>query len=260
MNAVLLAATRAALARLGEVSLFGARALREAFRPPFEAREAVRQLGEVGYLSVPLIAAAGLAVGAVLSMHTRASLERFGAEALIPTGLALALVRETGPLVTALLVAGRVGASIGAELGAMSVTEQIDALESLAVDSFKFLVVTRVLACMVALPLLTTVMNFTGIVGGYLAETAVSGMSFELYFQRAFSSLTFSDYLSATLKTIVFGFIIGAVSSRLGYEAKGGSAGVGRASTRSVVYSSLTLILINVLLVRAIFFLFPEIR
>jgi len=246
------------LARVGEVALFGGKALREALRPPYEVQETLRQIAEIGWLSLPLIAASGLAVGVVMSMHTRASLERFGAEAMIPAGLALALIRETGPLITALLVSGRVGASIGAELGAMRVTEQIDALESLAVDSFKFLAVTRVAACMIALPILTTVTNFTGILGGYLAERTVSQMSFELYFQRAFSAIEFSEYIPATLKTIVFGFIIGTVSSSLGYEARGGSAGVGRASTQSVVYSSICLILTNVLLVRLIFFFFPD--
>ena len=154
------AAAGGGLVWIGTVTLFGLRAVRDAFRRPFEISEVVRQIYEIGWRSLPLIAAAGFAVGAVLSMHTRASLERFGAEALIPAGLALALVKETGPLVTALLVSGRVGAGIGAELGAMRVTEQIDALESLAVDSFKYLVVTRIMACVIAMPLLTTVMNF----------------------------------------------------------------------------------------------------
>jgi len=148
---------------MGDVAVFAMLVLREAFRAPREGAEIARQIFEVGWRSLPLIASAGFAVGAVLSMHTRASLERFGAEALIPAGLALALFKETGPLVTGLLVAGRVGAGIGAELGAMRVTEQIDALESLAVDSFKYLVVTRVAACVLVLPLLTTIMNFTGI-------------------------------------------------------------------------------------------------
>lgn len=243
---------------LGDVSLFGMRALRDALKPPLEVRETVRQIGEVGWLSLPLIGASGLAVGAVMSMHTRATLVRFGAEATIPAALAIALIRETGPLVTALLVSGRVGAAIGAELGAMRVTEQIDALESLAVDSFKFLAVTRIIACMIALPILTTVMNFTGIFGGFVAERAIADMSFELYFQRAFSAIEFSEFISATLKTIVFGFIIGTLSSYLGYKATGGSAGVGRASTQSVVLSSICLILVNVILVRTIFFLFPQ--
>ena len=168
----------APLARAGDAVLFSARAVREAFRPPFELKETARQLYEIGWLSVPLIAAAGFAVGIVLSMHTRASLQRFGAEALIPAALTLALVRETGPLVVGLLVSGRVGAGVGAELGAMKVTEQVDALEAVAVDSFKFLVVTRMVACVVAMPILTTVMNFTGIVGGWVAEAAISGMAF----------------------------------------------------------------------------------
>lgn len=190
-------------------------------------------------------------------MHTRASLERFGAESMIPAGLALALIKETGPLTTGLLLAGRVGASIGAEIGAMRVTEQIDALEAQAVDSFKYLVVTRVIACIVALPLLATLMNFTGIIGGYIAESAVSGMSFPLYFNRAFSFLSFTDYIPPTLKTMVFGFIIGGVSSYLGFYTTGGTAGVGRTSTQSVVVSSILLIVVNVVLVRMIFFLFP---
>src|SRR5262245_53044591 len=160
----------ACLGWVGDVSLFGLRALLEAFRPPYEFKEVIRQVNDIGARSMPLVASSGVAIGVVLSMHTRATLERFGAEAMIPAGLAIALVRETGPLITALLVAGRVGAGIGAELGAMKVTEQIDALEATAVDSFKFLAVTRILACIVAMPLLTTVTNFCGILGGYLAE------------------------------------------------------------------------------------------
>src|SRR5215470_7153172 len=246
-----------ALAWLGDVAAFGVRSLWRALSPPFELAEIGRQIYEVGYRSVPLMAAAGFAVGAVLSMHTRASLERFGAESLIPMGLGLALIKETGPLVTALLFSGRVGAGIGAELGAMRVTEQIDALESLAVDSFKHLVVTRMVACMISLPLLTTVMNFSGIVGGYVAEHIISGMSFHLYFDRALSAINFEDYIPATAKTILFGFMIATISCYLGYFSEGGTAGVGHASTRSVAFSSILVILTNVIVVKAIFFLFP---
>src|SRR3990170_1133637 len=159
------------LASAGEASLFAFKAFRELFVPPFEFRETVRQLYELGLRSAPLIAVSGMAVGVVLSMHTRASLERFGAESMIPAGLAIALVRETGPLTAGLLLSGRIGAGIGAELGAMKVTEQIDALEATAVDSFKYLVVTRVVACVVLMPILTTLMNFAGILGGFIAET-----------------------------------------------------------------------------------------
>jgi len=199
----------------------------------------------------------GFAVGVVLSMHTRASLERFGAEAMIPAGLAMALVRETGPLTAGLLLSGRIGAGIGAELGAMRVTEQIDALEAGAVDSFRYLVVTRVVACIIALPILTTLMNFAGMLGGFLAEAAATGMSLQLYFTRAFSLIAVSDYLPSTLKTMVFGFIIATISSYLGFTTSSGTEGVGRASTQAVVMSSVGIIVANVVLVRLIFFLFP---
>src|SRR5262245_29558100 len=219
---------------IGRGALFALRAVRETFRPPYEVRETLRQIFELGVRSVPLIAVSGLAIGVVLSMHTRASLARFGAEALIPAGLAIALVRETGPLTAGLLLSGRIGAGIGAELGAMKVTEQIDALEAVAVDPFKYLVVTRVVACVIAVPLLTTIMNATGMLGGFAAETAVTGMSLSAYFTTAFRSIQFSDLIPATLKTMAFGFIIAVVSSYLGVNTTQGTEGVGRTSTRSV--------------------------
>ena len=251
---------------VAEAARFSTRVIVEAVRPPYELRETMRQLFELGCRSIPLIAASGFAVGVVLSMHTRASLARFGAEALIPAGLALALVRETGPLTAGALLsgrlcarvlAGRIGAGIGAELGAMKVTEQIDALEATAVDSFRYLVVTRVVACVIALPILTTVMNLTGILGGFAAETTITGMPFQTYFRQAFSSIQFTDLIPATLKTAVFGFIIATVASYLGIHTTGGTQGVGQASTRSVVLASILLIAANVVLVRLIFFLYP---
>jgi phospholipid/cholesterol/gamma-HCH transport system permease protein len=246
------------LASAGAVSLFAFKVLRELFVPPFEIRETIRQLFELGLRSAPLIAVSGVAVGVVLSMHTRASLERFGAEAMIPAGLAIALVRETGPLTAGLLLSGRIGAGIGAELGAMRVTEQIDALEASAVDAFRYLVVTRVAACIVALPILTTIMNFAGMLGGFLAETATTGMPLPLYFDRAFSIVDLTDYVPATVKTMVFGFIIATMSSYLGFTTESGTEGVGRASTRAVVFSSILIIVANVVLVRLIFFIFPK--
>jgi phospholipid/cholesterol/gamma-HCH transport system permease protein len=252
------AAAVALLTAVGDVSLFALRAARELFLPPFEFRETIRQLYELGLRSAPLIAVSGVAVGVVLSMHTRASLERFGAEAMIPAGLALALVRETGPLTAGLLLSGRIGAGIGAELGAMKVTEQIDALEATAVDSFRYLVVTRVVACVIAVPILTTLMNFAGMLGGFIAETTATGMSLVHYFNRAFSLVDMADYVPATLKTMVFGFIIATISSYLGFNTESGTEGVGRASTRAVVLSSVGIIVANVVLVRLIFFIFPE--
>jgi phospholipid/cholesterol/gamma-HCH transport system permease protein len=251
-------ATVGLVASVGEVSAFGARAVRDAFSRPFEIAELGRQIYDVGWRSVPLVATSGFAVGVVLSMHTRATLERFGAVSMIPAGLGMALVRETGPLITGLLLSGRVGAGIGAEVGAMNVTEQIDALEASAVDSFKYLAVTRTIACMLALPLLTTLMDFAGIVGGFAAETVISGMSLRLYLRGAFQYIGFADFLPATLKTVVFGFIIATVSSYLGFHASSGTEGVGRASTRAVVLSSILIILSDVILVRLIFFVYPS--
>jgi phospholipid/cholesterol/gamma-HCH transport system permease protein len=245
------------LATSGEVAAFALKAAREAVVPPFEVRETVRQIYELGVRSAPLIVVSGLAVGVVMSMHTRASLERFGAEAMIPAGLAIALIKETGPLTAGLLLSGRIGAGIGAEIGAMKVTEQIDALEATAVDAFRYLVVTRVIACVIAVPILTTVMNFSGILGGYLAESTATGMSMRLYFDRAFSLVDMTDYVPSTLKTVVFGFIIATTSAYLGFTTESGTEGVGRASTHAVVLSSILIIVSNVVLVRLIFFIFP---
>jgi phospholipid/cholesterol/gamma-HCH transport system permease protein len=250
--------TGAFLSEVGLITAFAARAARVTFQRPFELREVVRQIYMAGWRSLPLVITSGLALGVVLSMHTRSSMERFGAEALIPAALAIAMISETGPLMTGLLVSGRVGAGIGAELGGMRVTEQIDALESLAVDSFHYLAVTRIIACVIAMPILTTVMNFSGLMGGFLAETATSNVSLQVYLHQAFAGIGFLDYVLPTLKTTVFGFIIGTVSSYLGYTATGGSEGIGRASTHSVVFSSMALIVINVLLVQILFLLFPE--
>jgi phospholipid/cholesterol/gamma-HCH transport system permease protein len=241
----------------GALASFGGRALADAVRPPYELAEVLRHLWQFGLRSAPLILIAGFAIGVVLSMHTRATLARFGAEAMIPAGLAVALVRETGPLTAGLLVSGRVGAGIGAEIGAMRVTEQIDALEASAVDAFKYLAVTRMIACMIAMPLLTTMMDFAGIVGGFIAETIVSGMSWRLYFERSFVFLEFSDLIPATVKTVVFGYLIAVVASYLGFTTSRGTEGVGDASTRSVVMSSILIIVSDVILVKIIFFFYP---
>lgn len=243
----------------GAMASFGGRALVEAARPPYEPGEVIRHIYSFGYRSAPLVATAGLAIGVVLSMHTRASLERFGAEAMIPAGLAIALIRETGPLTTGLLVAGRVGAGIGAEIGAMKVSEQIDALEANAVDAFKYLAVTRILALMIVMPLLTIIMDFAGILGGYVAEAAVSGMPWRMYFERAFTFIAFADLIPATLKTVVFGFLIAVASSYLGFTTSRGTEGVGEASTRSVVLGSMLIILGDVVLVKIIFFFYPPV-
>ncbi len=186
-------------------------------------------------------------------------MSNFNAEQFVPNIVVLGITRELGPVLAGLMLSGRVSAGIAAELGTMRVTEQIDALETSAVDSFKFLVVTRVLACMIAMPLLTTLMDFSGILGGYAAEAAISGMSLRLYFERAFTYIGYSDLIPATAKTVVFGYLIGVVACYLGFTTTRGTEGVGEASTRSVVMSSILIILVDVILVKMIFFFYPQV-
>jgi phospholipid/cholesterol/gamma-HCH transport system permease protein len=242
----------------GEVSLFGFRALGGFFRRPFEGEQIRRHLAEMGSKSLPLIIASGFALGAVLTLHTRSTLVTFGATAWIPAVQALAFFLEIGPLVTGLLVAGRVGSGIGAVLSNMRATEQIDAIESLSIDSFKYLVVPRIIACTLALPILTLFLDFSGLFGGFLSEYTASRLSFYMYLTRSFSSFEWSNFYAPTLKTAVFGFVIGTISSFLGYTTNEGAQGVGKAATRSVVVSSLLIILLDVLLIKLIFFIFPD--
>ena len=243
---------------VGNVSRFGLRGFVDLFRRPFEGGQIGRQLAEVGAKSLPLVIASGFALGAVLTLHTRSTLVTFGAASLIPTVQALAFFVEIGPLVAALLVAGRVGSGIGAVLANMRATEQIDGIESLSIDSFKFLVVPRIVACVLALPLLTLFMDFSGLLGGFLAERAASGISFQLFLTRAFSAFEWSNFVPPTFKTAVFGLIIGTVSSYFGYTTNRGAQGVGQAATNSVVVSSLLILVTDVILIKAIFFMFPE--
>lgn len=244
-------------ASVGELGLFGLKAIRETFRRPFEFSETIRQLLEIGWKSGPLILVSGFSFGIVLALQTGSSMVRFGAQAMIPQAISLGLFRDIGPLLTALLVSGRVGAGIGAELAGMRVTEQIDALEALAVDSFKYLIVTRIAACVIALPVLTILLDYAGLVGGFLSEMIAYHVSVHYFLNNAFGPMGWSDYIPSTVKTIVFGFIIGTVSCYLGYTAEQGAVGVGRASTRSVVFSSLLVILSEVILVKIILFWWP---
>ena len=193
-----------------------------------------------------------------MTLRTRSTLVMFGASSIIPAVQALAFFLEIGPLVTGLLVAGRVGSGIGAVLADMRATEQIDGMESLSIDSFKFLVVPRIVASTLALPLLTLFMDFSGLAGGFLAEFATSRLSLQLYIFRAFEKLPMANFWLPTLKTCVFGFIIGTISSFFGYTTNEGAQGVGKAATSSVVVSSLMIILLDVLLIKVIFFVFPE--
>jgi phospholipid/cholesterol/gamma-HCH transport system permease protein len=241
----------------GELGLFCMRLARAALAPPYEGAEFVRQMDAIGSMSLPLVALAGAATGVVMSLQTRDSLTRFGAKSMLPTVIVFSLIKETGPVITALVTSGRVGAGIGAELGSMKVTEQIDAMEASAVDPYKYLAATRVVACMLMLPLLTLAADFCGILMGWIADTLSQPVSLRLFITNGFKYAAFSDFLPPTLKAAVFGLIIGVVACFQGMRTKGGTEGVGRSATSSVVLSSLFIILADVLLTRLILVLYP---
>jgi phospholipid/cholesterol/gamma-HCH transport system permease protein len=241
----------------GDLGVFCGRLIRAASAPPFEGRELLRQMDEVGTKSLPLVAAAGAATGAVIALQTHASLARFGATSLIPAVIFHSLLEESGPIITGLMVAGRVGAAIGAELGSMKVTEQIDAMEASAVDPHKYLVATRVLACVLMLPLLTLSADLCGVVTGWLMTSLTEPLSFKLFIDSGLRHADFNDFIPPTFKTLVFGLIIGVISCFQGMRTRGGATGVGRAATGSVVISSLFLVVADVLLVKSILLLFP---
>ncbi len=241
----------------GELGSFCYQLIHAILSPPYEGGEFAHQLDELGSKSLPLVALAGAATGVVLSLETHDSLVRFGAKSLLPAALVFSIIKESGPIITGLVVCGRVAAGIGAELGAMKVTEQIDAMEASAVDPYKFLVATRISACVLMLPLLTLMADFCGIFFGWLTNTLTDPISLQLFITSGFKSVTFVDFLPSTFKTAVFGLIIGLVSCFQGMQARGGTEGVERAATSSVVFSSLFVILADVLLVRLIQVLFP---
>jgi phospholipid/cholesterol/gamma-HCH transport system permease protein len=241
----------------GELGIFAWQVMRAAVRRPFEGRELMRQLDEIGSKSLPLVALAGAAIGAVLSLESRGSLVRFGAKSMLPVALVFSIIHETGPIVTGLVVSGRVGAGIGAELGSMRVTEQIDAIEASGVNPYKYLAFTRILACVLMLPLLTLAADFCGVLFGWIADTLADPISFTKFIHRGFSGTSFSDFLAPTFRTVVFGLIIGMIGCFQGMRTQGGTAGVGLSATSSVVLSSLFVILADVILVKMILVFFP---
>jgi len=241
----------------GEIGLFCGRVFRAALTPPYEFRELIRQLDEVGSRSVLLVTLAGAAMGVVLSLETRNSLIRFGAKSALPAVIMISIIRESGPIITGLVVSGRVGAGIGAALGSMKVTQQIDAIEVSGVNPYRYLAATRILACALMLPLLTLAADFSGVLMGWITNTLAEPMSFRLFLDTGLKHMTFDDFLPTTFKTVVFGLIIGVISCFQGMRVEGGTEGVGRAATSSVVLSSLFIIVADVLLVRLILVFFP---
>ena len=241
----------------GELGIFSWQVLRAALTPPFEFRELVRQIDEIGSKSFPLVALAGAAIGAILSLETRDSLVRFGASSLLPAAVVFSIIHEIGPIVTGLIVCGRAGAGIGAELGSMKVTEQIDAIEASAVNPYRLLAVTRILACILVLPLLTLAADFCGVVMAWVADALAEPITFQQFIHDGFSQFGFNDFLPPTFKTAVFGLIIGLVACFQGMRTRGGTEGVGRTATSSVVISSLFVILADVILAKLIVVFFP---
>jgi phospholipid/cholesterol/gamma-HCH transport system permease protein len=241
----------------GNLGIFCGRLVQAACAPPYEGRELIRQLDEVGTKSLPLVAFAGAATGVVLSLELRNSLTNFGAKSLLPAVIIVSIINESGPIITGLVVSGRVAAGIGAELGSMKVTEQIDAIEASAVNPFKFLVAPRVLACALMLPLLTLATDFCGIIMAWVATMLAEPISLRLFMESGLKHVTFNGFLPPTFKTTVFGLIIGLVGCFQGMRTQGGTEGVGRAATNSVVLCSLFIILADVFLVRLILVFFP---
>ena len=241
----------------GRLGIFSWQVLKAAVTPPFEWRELVRQLDEVGSKSLPLVALAGAAIGVVISLEARYSLTRFGAKSLFPATLVYSVIQVMGPIITGLVVSGRVGAGIGAELASMKVTEQIDAIEASAVNPYRLLAATRILACILMLPLLTLAADACGLLTGWFAQSLVEHLSFHQFIESGFNGATFNAFLPPTFKTAVYGLIIGLIACFQGMRTHGGAAGVGRAATNSVVLASLFLILADVVLVKFILVVFP---
>jgi phospholipid/cholesterol/gamma-HCH transport system permease protein len=225
---------------------------------PFEFRQIVRHIDDLGAMSLPLITIINFIMGLILSMQSRPTLAKFGAESFLPAMVTASIVRELGPVITALIVAGRVASGIGAELASMKVTEQIEAMETSGVDPFAYLVSTRIIALCVLMPVLTCYAIFIGIFGSYLAEFIATSSPMRFYYSQVIDSLYFQDFLPGVLKTIPFGFVIALIGCYKGFNAESGTEGVGRATTGAVVLASLWIILIDMVLVKVTVTYFSE--
>jgi len=237
------------LEETGKVSAFTGKFFAQAFRRPFEWREMIHQCYIIGLQSLFLVAATGFIMGVVLTLQLRPTMLRFGAESYMPDMISIAFVREIGPVLTALICAGKIGSGIGAELGSMKVTEQIDAMEVSGTNPFKYLVVSRVWACIIMLPLLVIAADTVGLFGSFLMESSKGEMSLTLYFNRVFQALVIGDIVPATLKSFFFGLVIGVVGCYKGYNSEKGTEGVGRAANTAVVLASLLLFIVDFLAV-----------
>lgn len=235
---------------VGNVTLFTTKFFKEVFSPPYEFKEFLKQCYIIGYKSIPLVAITGFIMGLVLTLQSRPTLAKFGAESWLPGMVALSLIREIAPVITALICAGKISSGIGAELGSMKVTEQIDAMEVAAINPFKYLVVTRILATTLMVPLLVIFADGIGMLGGYIGINMHGDVSLFRYISKVFDSLAFVDIIPATIKTFFFGFFIGMIGCYKGFNAENGTASVGQAANSAVVTASLTIFIIDMLAVQ----------
>ena len=220
------------------------------FSPPYEFKELLKQCYIVGYKSLPLVGVTGFIMGLVLTIQSRPTLETFGAESWLPAMVAVSIIREIGPVITALICAGKVGSGIGAELASMRVTEQIDAMEVSGINPFKYIVVTRILATTFMLPILVIFSDVIGLAGSFLAVNIQGDVSFSLFFAQIFAKLDFMDVFPPLIKTFFFGFAIGLIGCFKGYNSDKGTEGVGASANSAVVISSLLIFIIDMMAVQ----------
>ncbi len=241
------------LGATGRLTLFALDTLSHIVRPPYYPVELARQLLRIGYFSLPVVGLTALFTGAALALQIWSGGDRFNAGTVVPSIVAIGIVRELGPVLGGLMVAGRVSSSIAAELGTMRVTEQIDALTTLSTDPMKYLVLPRVLAGLIALPILVAVGDVIGIFGGYLVGTNRLGFNSGAYIKNTLDFLTTADVVSSLTKGAVFGFLLALMGCYNGYNSARGAQGVGEATTNAVVSASILILAANYLLTEAFF-------
>ena len=239
----------------GEIVRFGLRFFKEVWFPPYEFKELLKQSYRIGYQSLPLVGLTAFIIGLVMTLQSRPTMLEFGAESWLPKMVGLSIIRELGPVIVALICAGKIGSSIGAELGSMKVTEQIDAMEVSGTNPFKYIVVTRIISTTLMIPILIIIGDVISLVGSFLAIKSESHISLTLFFQQVIEALRFSDVLPAVIKTFFFGFAIGLVGCYKGYHSKKGTEGVGESANSAVVASSLLVFVIDLIVVQVTKFL-----
>lgn len=235
---------------VGDIARFTGRFFREIVKPRQEYEEFINQCFWIGYKSFPLVSITGFIMGIVLTIQSRPTLVEFGAASLLPSMVSVSLVREISPVITALICAGKIGSGIGAELGSMRVTEQIDAMEVSGTNPFKYLVVTRVMASTMMVPVLSTLAIAISLYGSYLGVNLKGSVSWSLFWYQAFDALSYGDFIPSITKTFFFGFAIGIVGCYKGYNSQKGTEGVGRSATTAVIVASLMVFILDLIAVQ----------